>query len=72
MSKVRLEYVGVAHIRQISKESFKLVGVENQDGIEIDRRIDASVEVSKEAADYLLKAEKGDWKAVDTAKAKTA
>lgn len=56
MSQV-LKFVGGAHIREISKSDFASVGVDHP-SVKVDRREDAIVEVSDDAAEWLLENDK--------------
>lgn len=68
---VRLKYVGASHYREISKADFQKVGVEDQEKIRVagesalvrahDYKTPQVVEVSEDAADFLLNEEADDW-----------
>lgn len=70
----KLKYLGPSHFREIGKADFTSVGVD-QTAIKVarhdlfpeqkDKKYDDSVEVSQEAADWLLENEKGSWEVIE-------
>lgn len=71
----KLQYVGQSHFREISAADFKRVGADGQGKIRVARsdifpehnpdNVPTEVEVSDEAAGWLLANEAADWKTVE-------
>lgn len=59
---VEVEYVGLAHVRTISKKEWKAAGLEDQEALSIDARVNRFAQVSEEAAKLLTEREGKEWK----------
>ncbi len=57
----RIRYTGASTIREVSRDDFVGVGVNDQDSISIDTRANREVEISEAAAELLLRVESNDW-----------
>jgi len=78
----KLQYVGQSHFREISAANFTSIGAEGQKKILVARHdvfpeqnpnnVPTEVEVSDEAANWLLANESSDWKVVEDAPASDA
>ncbi len=60
----RIRYTGASTIREVSRDDFVGVGVNDQDSISIDTRANREVEISEAAAELLLRVESNDWQLV--------